>query len=41
MRNVGKKNNWNNYRKSKDVDELAEDKMTRVNVTEAGGGDYA
>lgn len=41
MRNVGKKNNWNNYRKSKDVDELAEDKITRVNVTEAGGGDYA
>ena len=41
MRNVGKKNNWNNYRKSKDVDELAEDKMTRVNITEAGGGDYA
>lgn len=41
MRNVGKKNNWNNYRKSKDVDELVEDKITRVNVTEAGGGDYA
>ena len=41
MRNVGKKNNWNNYRKSKDVDELAEDKITRANVTEAGGGDYA
>lgn len=41
MRNVGKKNNWNNYRKSKDVDELVEDKITRANVTEAGGGDYA
>ncbi|MBO6119405.1 MAG: ABC transporter permease [Lachnospiraceae bacterium] len=41
MRNIGKKNNWNNYRKNKDVDEIVEDKMTRINVTESGGGEYA
>ena len=41
MRNVGKNNNWNNYRKNKPGDEMLEDKMKRVNVTEVGGGDYA
>lgn len=41
MRNVGKNNNWNNYRKNKPGDEMLEDKIKRVNVTEVGGGDYA
>ena len=41
MRNVGKNNNWNNYRKNRPGDEMLEDKIKRVNVTEVGGGDYA
>ena len=41
MRNIGKNYNWDKYRKDKDIDELAEDKITRINVTEAGGSTNA
>lgn len=38
MRNIGKNYHWDKYRKDKDIDELAEEKMMRMNVTEVGGG---
>ena len=41
MRNVGKKNNWNSYRKNNNVDSETQDKINRQQVTEIGGGDYA
>ena len=38
IKNVSKNYNWDKYRKDKIEDELAEEKMTRKEITEVGGG---
>ena len=41
IRNISKNFNWDKYRKDKDVDEIAEEKMDRTYITEIGGGKNA
>ena len=41
IRNVGKNYNWNNYRKNNELDEIAEEKIERKNITEIGGRENA